>query len=673
MPIKDQKPKMRVRRANWIFLALSAILIVSSFLPGSFRPNATQVPYSTFISQVKAHQVSKASVGEKQIIYQLNNSQLNSSQLNNGQLNNGELNNGELNNGELRTAPSLNGQNSEQANNAFYTTTPVFDLNLPNLLQDNGVEFSAAAPAGNAWINSLLSWVIPPLIFVAIWRFFLARGQGQGQGGVFSIGKSRAKVYVEDEDTKIKFTDVAGVDEAKTELVEIVDFLQNSKRFTDLGARIPKGVLLVGPPGTGKTLLAKAVAGEAGVPFFSISGSEFIEMFVGVGSSRVRDLFEQAKKQAPCIIFIDELDAIGKSRSTGGFYGGNDEREQTLNQLLAEMDGFNAGESTIIVLAATNRPETLDPALLRPGRFDRQVLVDRPDLKGREAILHIHAQEVKLSKEVDLKAIATRTPGFAGADLANLVNEAALLAARNHRESVEQADFAEAIERVVAGLEKRSRVLNDKEKEIVAYHEVGHAIVGAAMPGSDQVEKISIVPRGMAALGYTLQLPTEDRFLRDEAELKGQIATMLGGRSAEEVVFGAITTGAANDLQRATDVAEQMVTSYGMSDVLGPLAYDRSRQNNFLDNGMAPNARRLVSDATAKAIDAEVKTIVEDAHQRALRILRDNRDLLETVSQLLLTEEVIEGERLRDMLAQVQLGEASQSNRARLDQAMVEV
>ena len=613
MPIKKDQKAQQKKAANWVLIAISAALLISTFLPNSFSQKAERVPYSTFIDKVKAHEVVSANVAEKQIQYQL------------------------------------------EEGGAVYETTPIFDLNLPTLLQDNGVEFSAPAPSGNAWFGSLLSWVIPPLIFVGVWQFFLTRGQRGGQGGVFSIGKSRAKVYVEDEDTKTTFADVAGVDEAKTELVEIVDFLQNSKRFTDLGARIPKGVLLVGPPGTGKTLLAKAVAGEAGVPFFSISGSEFIEMFVGVGSSRVRDLFEQAKKQAPCIIFIDELDAIGKSRASGGFYGGNDEREQTLNQLLAEMDGFGAGEDTIIVLAATNRPETLDPALLRPGRFDRQVLVDRPDLKGRQAILNIHAQEVKLAEEVDLSAIATRTPGFAGADLANLVNEAALLAARNHREAVEQQDFAEAIERVVAGLEKRSRVLNEKEKEIVAYHEVGHALVGAAMPGSDEVEKISIVPRGMAALGYTLQLPTEDRFLRDEAELKGQIATMLGGRSAEEVVFGSITTGAANDLQRATDVAEQMVTSYGMSEVLGPLAYDRSKQNNFLDNGAMPNARRLVSDETAKAIDDEVKSIVESAHQRALSILRDNRELLEEISQLLLTEEVIEGDRLRGMLAKVQL------------------
>ena len=626
MPIKDKRPPQK-KAVNWVFLILSGVLLISTFLPPSLGQTPEKVPYSTFIGQVNEHQVTSASVGDKVIRYQL------------------------------------------EEGGPVYTTNPVFDLNLPTLLQENGVEFSATPPDGNQWFSNLLSWVIPPLIFVGIWSIFLRRSQG-GQGGMFSIGKSKAKVYVEDEDTKTTFTDVAGVEEAKTELVEIVDFLQNSKRFTDLGARIPKGVLLVGPPGTGKTLLAKAVAGEAGVPFFSISGSEFIEMFVGVGSSRVRDLFEQAKKQAPCIIFIDELDAIGKSRASGGFYGGNDEREQTLNQLLAEMDGFDGADSTIIVLAATNRPETLDPALLRPGRFDRQVLVDRPDLKGREAILDIHAKEVKLSEEVDLNAIATRTPGFAGADLANLVNEAALLAARNHRESVIQADFAEAIERVVAGLEKRSRVLNDKEKEIVAYHEVGHALVGAAMPGSDQVEKISIVPRGMAALGYTLQLPTEDRFLRDEAELKGQIATMLGGRSAEEVVFGSITTGAANDLQRATDVAEQMVTSYGMSQVLGPLAYDRSKQNNFLDNGMAPNARRLVSDETAKAIDEEVKSIVEAAHQRALGILKDNRELLETISQQLLKEEVIEGESLREMLAGVRAGEDTSNT---FTQHMVEV
>ncbi|MEM9487322.1 MAG: ATP-dependent zinc metalloprotease FtsH, partial [Cyanobacteria bacterium P01_F01_bin.116] len=601
MPVnKDPRPPRSRQISNLLFLLGALLLTANIFLPIQRTP---RTPYSMFIHQVQEHDVIKASVGQNEIRYQIKN----------------EL-------GEPGTV---------------YSTTPIFDLKLPDLLEANGVEFAATPPSQNQWIGSLLSWVIPPLIFIAIWRFFL--GRGGGPQGALSIGKSKAKVYVEDEATKITFADVAGVEEAKTELVEIVDFLKTPKRFTDIGAKIPKGVLLVGPPGTGKTLLAKAVAGEAGVPFFSISGSEFIELFVGVGSSRVRDLFEQAKKQAPCIVFIDELDAIGKSRASGGFYGGNDEREQTLNQLLTEMDGFSAGDNTIIVLAATNRPETLDQALLRPGRFDRQVLVDRPDLKGREAILQIHAQEVKLGDDVNLNAIATRTPGFAGADLANLVNEAALLAARNNRQAVIQADFAEAIERVVAGLEKKSRVLNEKEKEIVAYHEVGHAMVGALMDDGGQVEKISIIPRGMAALGYTLQLPTEDRFLRSAEELKGQIATLLGGRSAEEVVFGSITTGAANDLQRATEVAEQMVTTYGMSDVLGPLAYDKGQQSSFLDSGM-PNARRNMSEATARAIDAEVKGLVDAAHDQALNILRNNRDLLESISQQLLNEEVIEGE-----------------------------
>ncbi len=616
MPVnKNPQPSRSRLIANLVLLAATGLLLLNIFSSLFFGPQTAKEPYSMFIHRVQDQEVLRASVGQNEIRYQVKDE---------------------------------TGQPGE-----VFATTPIFDLQLPQLLEDNGVEFAAVPPPKGQWFSSLLSWVIPPLIFIAVWRFFIARGGG-GPQGALSIGKSKAKVYVEGEAGKVTFDDVAGVDEAKAELVEIVDFLKTPKRFTDLGAKIPKGVLLVGPPGTGKTLMAKAVAGEAGVPFFSISGSEFVELFVGVGSSRVRDLFEQAKKQAPCIIFIDELDAIGKSRASSGFYGGNDEREQTLNQLLTEMDGFDAGDTTVIVLAATNRPETLDPALLRPGRFDRQVLVDRPDLKGREAILNIHAKDVKLSEAVDLKQIATRTPGFAGADLANLVNEAALLAARRNSAKVEQQDFAEAIERVVAGLEKKSRVLNDKEKEIVAYHEVGHALVGAVMPGSDQVEKISIVPRGMAALGYTLQLPTEDRFLRDEAELKGQIATLLGGRSAEELIFGSITTGASNDLQRATDLAEQMVTTYGMSKVLGPLAYERGQRNTFLEGGM-PNARRPISEETAKAIDEEVKALVEAGHQRALVILRDNRALLEDLAKQLLDTEVIEGEALRNQLKQVQV------------------
>ncbi|AFZ30963.1 ATP-dependent metalloprotease FtsH [Gloeocapsa sp. PCC 7428] len=621
MPIKKQPNSPRSRLIGNLLLALPVLFLLANFiLPSFFGPQIPAVPYSLFIHQVQQGEVGRAQIGQNQIRFQL--------------------------------------KAVDDEVGTVFSTTPIFDLSLPKLLEEKGVEFAAAPPPKNGWFTSLLGWVIPPLIFVAIWQFFSRRGGG-GPQGVLSIGKSKAKVYVEGESDKTTFTDVAGVEEAKTELVEIVDFLKAPERYTQIGARIPKGVLLVGPPGTGKTLLAKAVAGEAGVPFFSISGSEFVELFVGVGSSRVRDLFEQAKKQAPCIVFIDELDAIGKSRSSGGFYGGNDEREQTLNQLLAEMDGFAAGDATVIVLAATNRPEVLDPALLRPGRFDRQVLVDRPDLSAREAILNIHAQKVKLNGDVNLRAIATRTPGFAGADLANLVNEAALLAARSQRPTVAQKDFAEAIERVVAGLEKKSRVLNDKEKKIVAYHEVGHALVGALTQGSGRVEKISIVPRGMAALGYTLQLPTEDRFLLDEAELRGQIATLLGGRSAEEIVFGSITTGASNDLQRATDLAERMVTTYGMSKVLGPLAYQQGQQAMFLTDG-APNPRRMVSEETSQAIDREVKDIVETAHRQALDTLKLNRDLLEAIATQLLETEVIEGEKLHSLLSQVQDGNSMQ-------------
>jgi cell division protease FtsH len=616
MSIKDKPPSRSRQISNILLLLASLFLIANIFLPQIFGPSISRVPYSLFIDQVEDGKVARVYVGQDEIRYQMKTE-------------------------EGKIAP-------------VFSTTPIFDLDLPKRLEAKGVEFAAAPPPRNGWISNILSWVIPPLIFVGIWQFFLARSAGGGgPAGALSFTKSRAKVYVEGDSTKTTFADVAGVEEAKTELAEIVEFLKYPQRYAQIGARIPKGVLLVGPPGTGKTLLAKAVAGEAGVPFFSISGSEFVELFVGAGAARVRDLFEQAKKKAPCIIFIDELDAIGKSRASGGFFGGNDEREQTLNQLLTEMDGFSAGDATVIVLAATNRPESLDPALLRPGRFDRQVLVDRPDLSGRLKILEIYATKVKLSPEVDLKEIATRTPGFAGADLANLVNEAALLAARSQRETVAQGDLNEAIERIVAGLEKKSRVLSEKEKKIVAYHEVGHALVGAVMPGGGKVTKISIVPRGMAALGYTLQMPTEDRFLMDESELRDQIATLLGGRAAEEVVFGSITTGASNDLQRATDLAERMVTTYGMSKVLGPLAYEKGQQNSFLgDGGMNP--RRMVSDDTAKAIDAEVKDIVEGGHQTALSILHKNRDLLEEIAQNILKQEVIEGEELQSLLTRVQ-------------------
>ena len=615
MGVKNRPPGSRSRLiSNILFIVSGLFLATNIFLPQLFGNPISQVPYSMFIDQVEDGNVARASVGQNEIVYE------------------------------------LKGDNPQQPQ--LFRTNPVLDLELPKRLEANGVEFAAAPPKSN-WFGNILGWVIPPLIFVAIWQFFISRSAGGAQGAL-SLTKSKAKVYVDGDSTKVRFDDVAGVEEAKAELTEIVEFLKTPERYKAIGARIPKGVLLVGPPGTGKTLMAKAVAGEAGVSFFSISGSEFVELFVGAGAARVRDLFEQAKQKAPCIVFIDELDAIGQSRGNGaGFVGGNDEREQTLNQLLTEMDGFAAGDATVIVLAATNRPEVLDPALLRPGRFDRQVLVDRPDKSGRQKILEIYAAKVKLDVEVDLKQIATRTPGFAGADLANLVNEAALLAARNQRDRVTQADFNEAIERVVAGLEKKSRVLSEKEKKIVAYHEVGHALVGAVMPGGGRVAKISIVPRGMAALGYTLQMPTEDRFLMSESELKDQIATMLGGRAAEEVIFNSITTGASNDLQKATDLAERMVTTYGMSEILGPLAYEKGQQNNFLGQGMG-NPRRMVSDETAKAIDEEVKNIVETAHQQALDILKTNRDLLEQIAQEILEVEVIEGEKLQAMLDRAQ-------------------
>jgi cell division protease FtsH len=468
---------------------------------------------------------------------------------------------------------------------------------------------------------------------------------GSAEGGVMSFARSKHRVFAED-DVKVSFGDVAGVDEAEQELKEIVEFLKNPKKYTSLGGRIPKGVLLVGPPGTGKTLLARAVAGEAKVPFFSLSGSEFVEMFVGVGAARVRDLFSQAEQKAPCIIFIDELDALGRARVQGPM-GSHEEREQTLNQLLAEMDGFDSRKA-IIIMAATNRPEVLDPALLRPGRFDRQVLVDKPDVKGREEVLRIHTKAVKLAPNIDLKVVAARTAGFAGADLANLVNEAALLAARKDKTQVEMADFDEAIDRLIAGLEKK-RVMSTKEREIVAYHESGHAIVATAIPGMDPVHKISIVQRGFGALGYTMQLPLEDRYLMQRRDLLNQLAVLLGGRTAEEIALGEISTGAQNDLLRATDIARAMVTEWGMSDALGAINYDGHKRSTFLDIPLGPE-RGVYAEDTARLIDAEVKRIMTESHTEARRILAEKRDLLETVTRRLLDQEVMEGDELRAIL-----------------------
>ena len=597
-----------------ILILLATLLMLNLLLPG-VSPRYSEVPYSEFINQVEAGKVARALVGQELIQY------------------------------ELKSDPAqATGKPSGQSAKVFTTRPVAIDLELPKILREHNVEFRAASPDSLGWFWTLLSWIAPPLIFFGIWGWLLSRSQGGGPAAL-TVGKSKARIYSEGS-TGVRFDDVAGVDEAKAELQEIVDFLKNAAKYTRLGAKIPKGVVLVGPPGTGKTMLAKAIAGEAGVPFFSISGSEFIELFVGVGASRVRDLFVQAKQQAPCIVFIDELDALGKSRGAGPLLGGNDEREQTLNQLLTEMDGFD-GNTGVIIIAATNRPEVLDPALLRPGRFDRRVLVDRPDKIGREAILNVHARNVKLAADVDLGALAARTPGFAGADLANLVNEAALLAARKNQDAVRMADFNEAIERVVAGLEKKSRVLNEVEKKTVAYHEVGHAIVAALMPGAGRVEKISIVPRGAGALGYTLQLPEEDRFLMVEDEIRGRIATLLGGRSAEELVFGKVSTGASDDIQKATDLAERSVTLYGMSDQLGPVAFEKIQQQ-FLEG--LTNPRRPVSPKIAEEIDREVKLIIDGAHHMALSVLGENRQLLEETAKTLLQQEVLEGEKLREFL-----------------------
>jgi cell division protease FtsH len=626
MGIKETKQPIPRKTLTIIGILAGMSILTYLFFPRS--SNFTLIPYSKFLDQVENGEVVNVKIGRNQIIYMIKSP----SNL-------------------FEITPDPVNPNNYQV----LTTIPINDPELIKKLREKEVSFEVALPPQNAWINNLLAWVVPPLILVAALSYLQNRNES-GDRGTLAFSKSKAKVYIEGESEKITFNDVAGVEEAKTELAEIVEFLQNPEPFTEMGARVPKGVLLVGPPGTGKTLLAKAVAGESGVPFFSISASEFVELFVGTGAARVRDLFKQAKQQAPCIIFIDELDAIGKSRSGGNGVrsGSNDEREQTLNQLLTEMDGFNAGDATVIVLAATNRPEALDAALLRPGRFDRQVLVDRPDLAGRLKILEIYAAKIKLGLDVDLKKIATRTPGFGGADLANLVNEAALLAARNKRQNVEEQDFLEAIERVIAGLEKKSRVLSDKEKKIVAYHEVGHALVGAVMPGGGKVAKISIIPRGLSALGYTLKMPTEDRFLMDESEFRQQIAMLLGGRAAEEIIFNHVTNGASDDLQRATELAERMVTQYGMSKNLGPLAYQKGQQRDFLADGNIGN-RRVVSDETAKAIDQEIKEIVDQGYQEALSILKSNLNLLEEITQKLLETEVIEGDLLQEFLDRASL------------------
>lgn len=496
----------------------------------------------------------------------------------------------------------------------------------------------------STFLRDALSWVIPIALFFAVWLFLLRR-MGQGQGGFMTVGRSKAKVYMEKE-VKVTFADVAGVDEAKDELREVIEFLKTPEKFSRLGGKIPKGTLLVGPPGTGKTLLAKAVAGEAGVPFFSISGSEFVELFVGVGAARVRDLFTQAKEKAPCIIFIDELDALGKARGVGPM--AHEEREQTLNQLLVEMDGFDSRVG-VILMAATNRPEILDTALLRAGRFDRHVLVDRPDKAGRVAILKVHARQVPLASDTDLEVIAAMTAGFVGADLANIINEAALLAVRRGKDTVSLSELQEAVERVIAGLEKKNRVLNRMEKERVAHHEVGHALVALSIPGSDAVQKISIIPRGIAALGYTLQLPTEDRFLMTKSELENKIAVLLGGRAAEEIIYHEVSTGARDDLLKATDIAKSMVKAYGMSEKLGQISLDRNHQPLFLQTGQ-PQTLGDYSEETSREIDCEVRRIIDEQYARATTILGAQQDVLHEAAAVLLGKETITGEELEAII-----------------------
>jgi cell division protease FtsH len=544
-------------------------------------------------------------------------------------------------------AEAIEGERETERGLRRFQTVRVEDPDLVKELEALHVTYEGKVES--KWLTNILSWIVPLVFFFFIWRLLFSRMGAETS--VMSFGKSRAKIFAE-KDKKVTFTDVAGIDEAKEELKEIIEFLKNPGKFQRLGGKIPKGVLLVGMPGTGKTLLARAVAGEADVPFFSISGSDFVEMFVGVGAARVRDLFGQAQNHAPCIIFIDELDALGKARGVNPM-GRHDEQEQTLNQLLAEMDGF-APNTGVIIMAATNRPEILDPALLRPGRFDRHVLVDRPDVIGREEILKIHSRTIKLAPETDLKVIAQRTPGFVGADLANIVNEAALLAARKNKEAVEMADIEEAIDRVVAGLEKKRRLMSKKEKEIVAFHESGHATVASLLPNADPVHRISIIPRGISALGYTLQLPTEDRYLMTKSELLDRLAVLMGGRVAEEIIFGEISTGAHNDLQRATDIATSMVKEYGMSEKLGYVTFEKEKKPLFLPSSFG--SPKEYSEETARQIDEEVKKIVDETYKRVKEILLAKKEKLIELAKLLMEKEVIEEPDLKRVL---QLGEAT--------------
>ncbi|MHB8771526.1 MAG: ATP-dependent zinc metalloprotease FtsH [Syntrophales bacterium] len=587
----------------YVILGIWVVLIAQNYIASMYA--AQVIPYSQFLNFLKAGKVTEIAITANQI------------------------------QGKMKVDGAPN------ETQPFKTIR--VDPDLSKMLEQYPVSFKGEIES--TFLRDLFSWIFPLVLFVGVWYFLMKRMGGQ-QAGFMTLGKNKAKIYMENE-LNVTFADVAGVDEAKQELVEVIEFLKTPAKFTEIGGRIPKGILLVGPPGSGKTLLAKAVAGESGVPFFSLSGSEFVEMFVGLGAARVRDLFVQAKAKAPCIIFIDELDALGKARGFGAM-GGHDEREQTLNQLLVEMDGFDP-KVGVILMAATNRPEILDPALLRPGRFDRHVLVDRPDRIGREQILKVHLKKIKTVPDLDVEKLANMTPGMVGADLANLVNEAALLAVRRDKDVVGMPEFEEAVERIIAGLEKKNRLINASERETVAYHEMGHALVALSLPGTDPVQKISIIPRGIAALGYTMQVPTGDRFLMRKTELENKVASLLGGRAAEEIIFGDISTGAHNDLARATDITRSMIREYGMSEKLGQVYLAGDKQPLFL--GAGPRETGDYSEATSEIIDTEVRDSIRREYERALAILREKKDVLIRGARLLLEKEKIDGEEIRALIA----------------------
>jgi len=598
--------KKHYKFSIWYFIiGIWIVLLMQNYLASSF--SVKTIPYSEFVTYLEQGKVAEVAISANQIQGRLN-------------------------------------PETEGALEQYFKTIRV-DPDTSKLLDKYHVQYSGTIES--TLLRDILSWLLPVFIFLGVW-FFLMKKMMPQQPGFMSLGKNKAKIYKQ-KDTGITFEDVAGVEEAQAELEEIIDFLKNPEKFAEFGGLMPKGLLLVGPPGTGKTLLAKAVAGESNVPFFNISGSEFVEMFVGLGAARVRDLFDEAKKNSPCIIFIDELDALGKARGIGG-YGGHDEREQTLNQLLVELDGFDSNIG-VILMAATNRPEVLDPALLRPGRFDRQVLVDRPDKEGRRKIIEVHLQRVKKIGELDLDQLSAMTAGMVGADLANLVNEATLLAVRAKKEKVEMAQFEEAVERIIAGLEKKNRLINPQERKIVAYHELGHAIVSMSLPDTDPVQKITIVPRGIAALGYTMQLPTEDRFLMSKTELLNKIATLLGGRAAERTIFNEISTGAHNDLAKATDIARSMVIEYGMSERLGQVYLKGETAAQFLQPGLHHQSEH--SDETSRMIDEEIRKIIDEQYQVALDILKNKRDAIEKAVTILLDKEKIKGEELKRIMDEV--------------------